>query len=77
MEQRFVPRNVGDQISAENAIILDGISSVVPVRYNGMCDTYDVCQPDKATHTAVISDNDYAIIVPRDCPGHDNLIDLI
>lgn len=79
MEERHVPRNIGDQIPTKTTTIIEisGLSSVVPVRYNGIDNTYDVCEPSKATHHAIVSDDDYCVLVTVDCMGKEALMDII
>lgn len=77
MADRFVPNKIGDQISVGNAIIIDGISSVVPVKFNGITDTYDVCRPEQATHDAIISDDDYCIFISKKCINREAIIDIL
>ena len=76
-DERFVPRNIGDKISAGNPIMIDGISSVVPVRYNGIDDTFEVCRPEQATHDIIVSDDDYCIAISKNCLNRESIIDIL
>lgn len=74
---RYVPCKIGDQISAGNCIMIDGISTVVAVKYNGISDTYDLCKPEQATHDAIITDDDHCIVISKKCVNREAIIDIL
>ena len=60
----------------ENIQIIESISNILPVKYNGITEQYELCEPNKSDGY-IIFYNDQSQIIIKKCENINMLIDII
>lgn len=68
--------NYDETIDVDPLIIVEEINNVLPVRYNGIMESYVVTSPAQATHMLIITD-DGQIMIDINCKNMYLLADSI
>lgn len=70
-------RKIGRELFSEPLLTIKNISDIIPVRYNGISESYHISSPENAEAYAIFNDSNEVILITVDCQNKDMLIDIM